>query len=220
MSDTKVTVAISTWNRLKELKRTVRSIQESSYPFVSVLVVVDGNENISEIAKLGVAVISNPVRMDYVVSMNRAAKLINGMMLYASDDLYFPKELISRAVKKFEEQFPSEDGLMGFDTASVPKNTKYAFGLMGKAFLDRFPERQVFCLDYIHFGADNELGRFAESINRFYFFDELAVEHSRLLDSTFVLASKVRARDEDVRLARLRRGLLWGKTFERLAWTR
>jgi glycosyltransferase involved in cell wall biosynthesis len=216
MSENKVTVVISTWNRLEELKRTVRSIQESRYPFVSVLVVVDGNENILEIAKLGVGVISNPTRMDYVASMNRATKLVWGMMLYASDDLLFPKEFIGRAVSKFEEKFPDGKGLLGFDTVSVPKNTKYAFGLMDSAFLDLFPKRQVFCPDYIHYGSDDELGRFAESINRFYFFDEIGIEHARLQDATSVLANEMRSRDEEIRLKRIGRGLLWGRTFERV----
>jgi len=216
MSENKVTIVISTWNRLEELKKTVRSIQESRYPFVSVLVVVDGNENILEIAKLGVGVISNSARIDYVASMNRAAKLVNGMMLYASDDILFPKEFIGRAVRKFEEVFLDGKGLIGFDTVSVPKNTKSAFGLMDSAFLDIFPKRQIFCPDYIHYGSDDELGRFAESIGKFYFFDELAIEHARLQDATSILANEMRNRDECVRLRRIARGLLWGRDFERV----
>jgi hypothetical protein len=214
---THVTAVIASHARIESLQQAILSLLENGYANLSVLIIADGNEKLLEtVAKMDVGLLFNLYRRDYVFSMNRAMPFVSDAALYASDDLCFPKGFIKQAVNRLENEFPDKLGLIGFNTLSTPKNTPFAFGLMGKAFINQFPNYQVFCPDYIHYGSDTEMGMFAQKIERFHFMEDISVEHHRDKDLTYKLANKVRERDRRVYLARSQRGLLWGRDFGRL----
>jgi len=211
-----IDVLIPTYDRLELLKKCIKSIMDGDYKDVSIFIVVDGNRKmIDKLKNEPVEVLFNPERMDYIISMNRLMKHTKGdAVLYGSDELTFSPDCISNAVKAMKEHFPDTDGLIALK--QVNKEGGAAFGLLGRKFIDRFPDSAVFCPEFIHYAGDTELKRFARSIDRFYQCREAIVDHPRLNDNTFRLARKVKIRDKQIYKRRKNKKLLWGNSFERI----
>ena len=212
-----VDILISTYDRLELLKKCIKSIMDGDYKDVSIFVVVDGNKSLfNKLLREPVTMILNEKRMGYVFSMNRAFREMEeaDAVLYASDDLMFWPNCISNAVKAMKEHFPDNDGLVALK--QIQKESGAAFGLLGRKFINRFPNNIVFCPDYIHYGCDRELKKVARRLDRFYQCREAIVSHSRLHDNTYNLAQEVRGRDGETRRIRRKRRLFWGEAFERV----
>lgn len=204
--------------RTPMLIETVKSIQAGSYKNVHPVIVADGNQRIYKdtLNQLhNITVISNKERMDWVFSTNRVLKEFDSdYYIYASDDLFFPPDCIKYAMIKMQERFPD-----GFGVVSVGKKHRCAFGLFGRKFADHFPNRQVFCPDYIHYGSDSELWRTVSKLGKFTFIPhrESSVRHARPKDDTWRLARAVRTRDHALYLKREELGLSWGIEFKLIA---
>lgn len=211
-----IDVIIPTFSRPKLLYDTVQSLLASTHKDLSIFVVVDGNPNLLDVVtRWKVAVLFNKARRDWIFSMNRALRYTHGdAVIYASDDLVFDQHCIELAAARLVCKAPTLDGLVAI-TQSV-KGCSTAFGLMGRTFIDRFPGRQVFCPDYIHYGSDFELGRYARSISRLFLCEEAKVLHHRPHDKTWSLAKPIETHDLPVQKQRMAKGLLWGADFERL----
>jgi hypothetical protein len=93
---------------------------------------------------------------------------------------------------------------------------------LGKTFIDRFPQRQVFCPYYTGHGIDNELRDFAKSINKWKLFlcDDGIIVHDRAsyhaksghsVDGFALKGADALAFYND----RKKRGLIWGASFEK-----
>jgi len=85
-----VTVLISTYDRLEPLRKCIKSIIESEYRDIEILVVVDGNRELfTKLLAEPINMVLNKERRDYVFSMNRGLREmeIKDAVLYASDDL-------------------------------------------------------------------------------------------------------------------------------------
>lgn len=211
-----VTVLISTYDRLESLRKCIKSIIESEYEDVEIFVVVDGNKELfTKLLAEPINTILNKERMDYVFSMNRGLREmeIKDAVLYASDDLVFAPDCISQAVAALQKHFPDGDGLIGLAQTRI---TKGAFGLMGRKFIERFPNQQVFYPEYIHYAGDTELEQYAIFLNRFHWCKTAFVKHPTLKDSTYVFGHEIRPHDSAIYRARQAKGLLWGKSFELL----
>ena len=212
----KVTVIIPTCSseRIPLLIQAVESIQAGSYKDVHVVIVADGSPYIAKIAnkKLRhVSVISNRERMDWVFSINRVLKEFDSdYYIYASDDLIFPPDCIKHAMATMQKRFPD-----GFGVVTIGKKPHCAFGLMGRKFVEHFPDRQVFCPELIHYGGDSELMRAVTKLGIFAYPPEREsqVKHSRLKDETWKLARKTRSRDRAIFHRRQEKGYLWGVDF-------
>lgn len=213
----RVTIIIPTYDRLKSLRQTIKSILEGSHKDIRILIVIDGNPEMKVAFPFSpTAIIRNEERRDWVFSMNRALKEMEetDAVLYASDDLKFPPNAISKAVAMLKSSFPDGDGLIGLKQSCAGVDS--AFGIMGKKFIDRFPDRQVFCPDYIHYVSDVEIGQFAKSIGKFYLYNDVVLAHDRPKDKTRELGLEVFGIDRATRAERGRRGYLWGKNFKRM----
>jgi len=211
-----VDVIISTYDRLEQLKKCIKTILQSEHKDVSILVMVDGNKGMLDAVKaLPVTTFFNPQRKEYVISMNILLKHSKiGAVLYGSDDLVFPPKCISNAMAALKKHFPDVDGLVGIRQQNRPHGSKSAFGLVGRKFVNRFPNNQMFCPDYVHYGSDTELADFARSINRFIFCKEAMVLHLDLRDKTDKLARTMFEKDGVTRRTRASKGLLWGREFK------
>jgi len=213
----KINIITPTYNRAESLERTIESIQKNKHKNTHIYVVIDGNEKIFQnYSAPSVTVLRNEERMDWVFSINRVLREMDDAdaVIYASDDVEFPHDAITRAVIALREYFPNGDGLIGLKQ-SCP-GIKSAFGLMGRKFIQRFPDNQVFCPDYIHFGSDEELGRFAKSVNKFHFCESIIIRHDRAIDETRKLGLKVLDLDVAMKEKRKENGFLWGKNFGRV----
>lgn len=208
-----VNVLITTWNRPQLLKQTVNSILASTYKNLSIFVMVDGNPALIDmVSKLPVAMIYNRERLDWIRSMNKGFFYTRGgAVIYSSDDLVFDKHCIEAAATKLKTKAPDGDALVAITQNIVGCST--AFGLVGRKFIDRFPRRQVFCPDYIHYVSDLEVGNFARNIGRCYMCPEAKVIHHRFKDATFHKAKPVEKIDLRMKARRKEKGLLWGKDF-------
>ena len=212
----KVTIIIPTCSssRIPLLINTVETIQAGKYKNVHPIIVADGNPHIIEVANKrlrDIQIISNKERMDWVFSVNRVLKEFDSdYYIYGSDDLNFRPGCIKCAIAKMQECFPD-----GFGVISIGKKNRAAFGLFGRKWADHFPDRQVFCPDYIHYASDSELMRCCRELGKYSFPPERdsMVLHARLKDDTWRLARAVKARDHAIRLEREQKGYLWGIDF-------
>lgn len=221
----KVTIAIPSCSseRIPLLIQTVESIQAGSYKDVDVVIVADGNpqiyelidKSIYEIANrkmlYNVSAIFNIERIDWNASINRVFKEFDSeYYIYASDDLIFPPDCIKHAMATMQRCFPD-----GFGVVTIGKKPKCAFGLLGRKFAEHFPDRQVMCPDFIHYGGDSELLRTIKELGVFTFPPEREsqVKHSRLKDETWRLARRIRTRDRAIYFKRQEKGYKWGIDF-------
>ena len=212
----KVTIAIPTCSsvRIPMLLRAVRSIQAGEYKNVHPVIVADGNPHIYEVANKelhNVTVIANRERKDWVFSINRVLKEFDSdYYIFASDDLVFPSDCIKCAMARMQECFPD-----GFGVVSIGKKNKTTFGLFGRKWADHFPDRQVFCPDFIHYAGDSELMRTVRELGKYAFPPkrDSSVQHYRPKDDTWRLARGVRTRDHAIRNERYEKGYMWGVDF-------
>lgn len=211
-----VDVIIPTWNRPALLEKTVESILASTHKDVAIFVVIDGNPKLLPIVSgWSMAVLYNKERKDWIYSINRALQYARGDgVFYASDDLEFPPTLIAELVAAMESNFPDGDGLIGIKTK--PTSVQGAFGLMGRKFIEHFPDRQTFCPDFVHYSSDFEIGRYARVHKKFFFCETVTLLHHRRFDETSSLAHMTRQRDRGIMSQRRGKSLIWGTTFERV----
>ena len=212
-----IDVLIPTWDRLVLLEATVKTILDSTHKDTTIFVVIDGNPKLLPIVNgWPVAVLYNQERRDWIYSINRALQYAQGDgVFYASDDLVFPPTLLGELVVAMESYFPDGDGLIGIK--QNPTGVDSAFGLMGRKFIDHFPNRHAFCPDFVHYGSDFEIGRYARVHKKFFFCDTVTLLHHRCFDSTRSLAQKIRQHDRGISVQRRAKDLIWGTTFERVA---
>jgi len=212
----KIIIAIPTCSseRIPMLIKTVETIQAGKYKNVHPVILADGNPIIYKEAKnqlRNVSVISNEKRMDWVFSVNRIFKEFDSdYYIYGSDDLTFRPDSIKCAMAKMQECFPD-----GFGVIALAKKNKCTFGLLGRKFADHFPDRQVFCPDYIHYASDSELMRCVIALETYAYPPERTsmILHARPKDETWRLARSVRTRDHAMRDERIEKGYLWGVDF-------
>ena len=210
-----VIIPTCTEDRLALLENTVKSLKGSTYKDLAIFVVIDGNPKLlPRITKMGVAILLNETRKDWVYSMNKAINYaISDAIVYASDDLIFDKNCILYAVKTMQARAPDGDALVTIE--QDVRGCSTAFGLLGRKFIERFPNRQPFCPDFIHYGSDFELGRYARSINKLIPCGEARVIHHRIKDKTQKLAKPIEFQDVTILRKRREKGALWGKDFKR-----
>ena len=147
-----------------------------------------------------------------------------------------------KAVRRvFTERFPDFDGVVGlnlYNLPPLPGVREYCFLAVGRTYLERFRDEgkrrdvastgdagrlEAFCPDYYHFFGDTEFGEYASELGRFEFceearvFSHLHTSFAHALDDATHQASRRHVDyDEAARKERTKRGLLWGRTFERL----
>ena len=211
-----IDVIIPTVNRPLLLRQTCNSLMASTHKDLGVFIVVDGNkELLNMVASWKTAVLFNSKRRDWIFSINRALQYARGdAVIYASDDLVFDPHCIERAAAHMVAVAPDLDAVVAI-TQDV-KGCSTAFGMLGRTFIERFPGREVFCPDYVHYASDFELGRFARSVGKLFICDDAKVTHRRPKDQTYRLAKPVERRDVSLMQARRAKGLLWGQSTERL----
>ena len=200
--------------RIPILFETVTSIQNGKRKQAHVTIISDGNPYIYQVAKKrlnNVSVILNEERIGWPATMNKMFKELNSeYYVYASDDIFFPWDCLHCALHTMKRRFPDGDGLV-----TIGKKNRCAFGLFGSKFADRFPDRQVFCPDYFHYGGDSELYRTVQTLGRFAYPPNRMsqVQHSRLKDESWRMARRKRGKDLEMYKRREAKGFSWGIDF-------
>ncbi len=205
-------------DRFSMLVEEVESINNGTYKDFYIIIVVDGDRELHEkiskkLSAFNVSVILNKKRLGWVASTNRVFKQFPApYYIYGSDDLIFPPKLIEGAMDIMREKFPDGDGVV-----TLGRKHKAIFGLIGRKFVEHFPDHQVFCPYYTHYGSDAEHTRFAHKLERFAFHPnrDLQVKHYRRNDETRRFSRSTRDVDRALYRDRQERGRLWGVDFER-----
>jgi len=204
-------------DRLTLLEEEIESINKSTYINIYIIIVVDGDAKLYETAKkkfsaFNISVIQNTKRRGWVASTNRVLKEFNAeYYIYGSDDLVFPPACIEGAMFMMDKEFPDGDGVV-----TLGRRHKAIFGLIGNKWVNRFPDRQVFCPFYTHYGADPEHTQYAHKVKRFAFHPnrDMQVKHYRRNDETRRFSRSSRTKDRALYADRQERGRLWGVDFE------
>lgn len=139
-------------------------------------------------------------------------------------DHIVPKPNLIEAVAKAYEGRP-DIGMVGLKIANMeplPGVREYCFFALSRPFIEHFPDRQVFCPDYYHFYGDTELGRFAADSEAFLFAENAEIETFHVNngladpDDTWRASRSRKKQDIDTYERRKLKGLVWGKSFERV----
>lgn len=215
----KVTIAIPivSLERLPLLLKAVESIRAQTYESIYVVIVVDARPILYEIVKdrlehTDISVILNEKHTYWVGSVNRVWKEFDSdYYVYAADDITFPSKCIASAVAIMRARFSD-----GFGLVNLFRRNKATFGLFGRKFADHFPERQVLCPNFVHYGADREitevaieLGVYAPFVGR-----ENNIRHRlRVEDETWSLTNIIAHKDSKTRRQRREKGYKWGINF-------
>lgn len=217
-----LTISIPTISRPQLLKQTLESLRAQKYTEIDLVITVDGNEalfrfveNLAILKEFQPALTTlfNNHRRDWIWSQNYVLEkhFWGEAFLYASDDLIFQPDTIDLAISRLFKKAPDGDGMTIIKQDVI--GCASAFGIIGRKFTARFPQRQVFCPDYIHYCSDFELGKYARSVGRMYHGDGAKLTHHRPKDETFRLAKSVLNRDLKAQTERAEKGWLWGKNF-------
>lgn len=144
------------------------------------------------------------------------------MMFYLNDDVVLEINCIKNGIEAMREHFPDTDGVIGLRQENIPiaDACQGAFGIIGKKYTERFPDKQVFCPQYERFYLDREVELYAKSINKFYYAKEAMLKHLHPAynreweDMTHFSVRKYLHQDKQNYILRQTKQLLWGKSFE------
>lgn len=145
-------------------------------------------------------------------------------LMYLNDDILVFDNTLKLACTEFERHFPDFDGVMGLSQSNLPEGQALegAFGIIGEKFADRFPNRNVFCMDYDRFRGDYELWIYSKEIGKFYFDKNVKIEHlhpahdKSQIDETHHDVRKYLPKDNEIYRKRTSLGYLWGRNFNLL----
>lgn len=199
-----VNVCIPTISRFELIRKTIHSILAGNYENVIITIIVDdGRKAYYEKLKRRysgndqIKILYNEKRLGWPCSLNRIFKETDDdLYFFASDDLLFRPNTIQRAVANMEKHFPDGDGLIGI-SQNLNQYCPAAFGLIGRKWVNRFPDRQVMYPKYVHFAGDSEHWHYAKQKNRFYKSHAL-VYHARPFDECKRKAQKTLLRDRAI----------------------
>jgi hypothetical protein len=225
-----ITIVIPTRNRWQKLANTLDTIPVRS--FISVLVVCDGDpETHRRIRGLQASQIRSLLvnrHMGSVYCRNLVIPDCPDGVLYAVDDIEFQPGAIRSALACFNQHFPDDDGVVGFHQIECGDNYHPSgVALLGKRFVDRYPNRQPFCPEYFHFAAQ-EIHWLAAPCGKFVLCRDAALLHNHpsfvkrggrdpeqcSMDSTHQDARERAAQDKVIRERRKAAGLVWGDNDE------
>jgi len=229
-----IDLVIPTLNREKKLKDCVNSIIVSANTipyFIRVYIYYSDKtefyKGLDEYIARDTYIIPKLLDFPYDAALfwNKHLQTTNAnMMFYLNDDVILDKKCIIVACEQMLDNFYDMDGVIGLNQSNIPsdQSVKAAFGVIGKTFADRFPERKVFCEDYKRFYLDLELEKYATSINKFKYAKEAKLIHLHPAfteGTTDTTHDKVRThlqQDKKTYYQRLSKDYLWGKTYDRI----
>jgi glycosyltransferase involved in cell wall biosynthesis len=210
-------VVIPTRNRLEKLKKALDSIPLLDYIYI--LVVCDGDRPTYEyllkersISNLKVVLV--PQHKGAVYCRNSGIRGLEDGVLCATDDIVFEKHAIQHAFECFNKNFPDDDGVVGFvqDLKFHPTGV----ALVGKNFLKRYPNGQLFYPKYWHFACQeilsycNLLGnRFVQDLSAKIIHFHPSILKGNFVDKTHEDARLFKKKDMALKDKRLKEGKVW-----------
>lgn len=223
----KLEMVIPTYKRIEKLRRLLNSITKNDLKFLEIHIYCDnkdygtGLEIKQRFPFVNILVMDKQYRAFGIWNYHLKNHFYSNGMIYVCDDVEFlPNTLLSMNVL-FNQICKNTDGILTFNQYNLESASKYAMGLIGKKFINRFPNNQCFCPDYVSFHADAELGRFAESLGKFYFGNGLKIHHYHPAfykdeqDEAHAIVRDNQSKiDKEVNRKRRKQKLLWGQSWK------
>jgi hypothetical protein len=202
-------IYIPTYKREAKLMRCMDSIVNQDFKAVRIVVKYD-------------------TQREYVFRMwdRELRTMFYDWAILICDDVEFLPGCFSKLAEVCNKKFPDTDGIVGYNQINIPPDadgfSKSAQIAIGRKFVERFGEHRVHCPDYRSFGADAELGHFADSVRKFYFCEEAQMIHHHPahcpgeMDETHVVmraGDTVQVDNDKYQQRVVQRGWTWGKDF-------
>lgn len=99
------------------------------------------------------------------------------VMVYLCDDVYLWPDTMKNMERHFNEKFPDTDGVITFKQENL-KGSDSAMGCIGRKFVERYPDNQVFNPNYVSFYADTDLGNYAKKLSKFHYGEDCLIHHA------------------------------------------
>lgn len=210
----KILIAIPTLNRLEKLTNCINSIVKSKRDNDIILSLCFDYENELEYFKN----LFKDINWIYYYKITnyRAPHFWNSILkemppeidalVYLNDDVLLHDNTLDELFKTYQEYFSDFDGVMGIRQANLPIEATLpsAFGVIGKKYANRFPNKKVWCEEYYRFYADEELLLHAKSLNKFHFAENVKIDHlhpsfdNNQMDETHHSVRKYKKLDIDI----------------------
>lgn len=215
-----IDLIIPTRNRLRKLKRCLRSIPSSANGIpIRVTVVCDGDQITAQHLQAepnSIRVIHVKEHSGSVYCRNLVSQNVEDALLYATDDIRFKRNAVAEAVKEMEKHFPDGDGVVGFNQINAKKFSIAGVALMGQKFLQRYPGRKFLFPGYFHFSCQEieflgkKLGKIilAKKAHIIHYHPSFMKNES---DDTHREAREYRKLDRKMSNQRYGKGLIWGE---------
>lgn len=203
-----ISIIIPTLNRKQKLSRCINAILNNTFQSYRITAIEDIN-------RTGVFAVQNK------------ALTINDQDAYLClcDDVEIYPDCLQQLVDCMTSNFSDMDGVVGIKQNPCDHPiTRFGQVMIGHKFLSRFPPGQVYCPDYVSFYGDSELGLYAESIGKYKFCEAAQLTHyhptwyPKEKDATHDYGRQEGRGELDKKIwaIRQRKGLLWGKSFEKV----
>ena len=232
------TIVIPTFKRIQKLERCVSSILKQTHQDFRIYVMADNNDietfnHIKDTYKDNDK-IEPFIVLDHQYVMgcwnlftreDNTFNLIKDAMVWVVDDTELLPDCLEKLNETFLKHFPDKDGMVGISQiyplmteAHWKENGQCA---IGKAFIERFPQRQVCCPDYRFFYQDEEVLEYAKSVNKFVLCREAKLIHHSAnfykneMDETHKIPrDEIKSKDMLTYKRRKKKDLCWGKSWE------
>jgi hypothetical protein len=230
----KLIVAFPTLGRVEKAAKCIQTIRQCGFDmpehdlFIKVIFSNPDEANI-----IGSMFGTAPNIICYVLKEQHVApKMWNDLLLnetydalcYLSDDLELDPGCLKNAMDCMRTNFPDLDGVIGLHMKNCPDSQRVqgAFGIIGREFACRFPNKQVFCPEYQKFCIDKELEIYAKSVGKFKYCKEAALVHHHPAftktpaDKTHNYVRTFLHTDLCIFEERHKHGYIWGNSFEKV----
>jgi glycosyltransferase involved in cell wall biosynthesis len=234
-----VSIVIPTFQRIKKLTRCLEAILQQTYTDFDINVFCDnGDTDTDKYIKENYSTKYDNIKSKVMEGKNLVIGCWNSFLKEAlanntfkegfiglCDDTELYPDCLEKAVACHKENFPDTDGVVGIsqECPGHPEYTWKPYGqtLMGRKFIERYPDGQVCCVDYKFLYQDEEMHNFASSINKFVHCKEAILKHYHPAfcreehDSTHEKSRGMNLGiDRMTYTKRKAQGLVWGKSFE------
>lgn len=210
-----ITIIIPTRNRLEYLKKTLKSIPKEGH--ISVVVICDGDLDtycyLQKTLEENVSSMITPENKGTVYCRNLCTPDVEDGILCAMDSVIFNSNAFGRALAVFNENFPDDDGVLGFGYEGRGSCT--SLPLVGQRFLHRYPGKQLYCPKYFHFACQeiSSLCFLLEEKHKKRFIinnGEYLATKQIIRDKTYKDARRFKYEDLQLKEKRERESIIWG----------
>jgi len=235
-----IIIAIPTYQRIDKLIRCINSIRNQTYNDWKIILMIDNqdyetfltyyspqpeNYILPFLARQQTGVITAWNFVFEYLQANHADSY--DAVLWSVDDVEWYPNALEEAVNTMTRLYPDTDGIIG-TVQECPgredyNGTVYGQVLIGKEFIKRYKDvnYQVCCPEYTHWYQDEELWKYACSLNKFTVCETVKLKHyhpgfiKTEKDETHLIPrGKIKIEDDKTYKQRIAKELIWGKSWE------